>query len=148
MLLPFAFTVYDTVPLPLPLAPAEICTNPALLTAVQPQPEGATTFTLPEPPLEPKEADGAEREYEQPTPASVMLKVWPAMVNEPLWPMLLPFAFTVYDTVPLPLPLAPAVICTNPELLTAVQPQPEGAITSTLPGPPLEPNEALVADNE
>ena len=58
------------------------------------------------------------------------------------------FAFTVYDTVPLPLPLAPAEICTNPELLFALQPQPDGAVTFTLPVPPPAPNEALVADSE
>jgi len=77
-----------------------------------------------------------------------MLKVWPAIVSEPLWPLLLPFAFTVYDTVPLPLPLVPAVICTNPELLLALQPQPDGAVTFTLPLPPLEPKETEVADSE
>jgi len=84
----------------------------------------------------------------QPTPASVMVKVWPAMVSEPLCALLLPFAFTAYDTVPLPLPLAPAEICTNPELLFALQLQPAGAITFTPPAPPTAPKEALVADNE
>ena len=143
-----AFTVYDTVPLPLPLFPADICTNPELLLALQPQPDGAVTLTLPLPPLEPKEADGADSEYVQPTPASVMLKLWPAMVSVPLWPILLPFALTVYDTAPLPLPLVPAEICTKPELLLALQPQPDGAVTFTLPVPPPAPKEALVADNE
>ena len=95
LLLPFAFTVYDTVPLPLPLVPAVIWTNPVLLFAVQLHPEGAVTFTLPLPPLEPKEVEEAESEYEQLTPASVMVKFWPAMVSEPLCALLLPFALTV-----------------------------------------------------
>jgi hypothetical protein len=48
----------------------------------------------------------------------------------------------------LPLPLAPAEICKNPELLFALQPQAAGAVTLTVPEPPVAPIEALVADNE
>jgi hypothetical protein len=77
-----------------------------------------------------------------------MVNVWPAMVKVPLRAVLPRFAFTEYDTVPLPLPLVPAEICTNPELLFALQPQPAGAVTFTLPVPPTAPNEALVAESE
>jgi hypothetical protein len=90
----------------------------------------------------------AESEYVQLTPDSVMVKVWPAMAKVPLRPLLPLFAFTVYDTVPLPLPLAPAEICTNPELLLALQPQPAAAVTFTLPLPPAAPKEAPVAESE
>jgi len=58
------------------------------------------------------------------------------------------FAVTVYDTSPLPVPEAPEVTDTNPELLTAVHAQPAGALTFTLPLPPTTPKVALAADNE
>ena len=45
-------------------------------------------------------------------------------------------AATAKATVPLPLPLLPEVICTQPTLLTAVHAQPESAVTLTLPVPP------------
>jgi hypothetical protein len=77
-----------------------------------------------------------------------MVKIFPAMVSVPLCPMPLPLAATEYDTVPLPLPLVPAEICTKPALLLALQPQPAGAVTFTLPAPPAAPKEALAADNE
>jgi hypothetical protein len=141
-------TENDTVPLPVPDAPEVTNIQLAMLLAFQPQPAGAITFTLPLPPLEPNEADVADSEYEQPTPASLLLKVCPSFVSEPVWSILLLFSFTVYDTVPLPLPLVPAEICTNPALLFALQLQPAGAITFTPPAPPTAPKEALVADNE
>jgi hypothetical protein len=145
---PFGLAENATVPLPLPLVPAVTCIHPTLLTAVQVQPAGAVTLTLPNPPPGPKEPDVAESEEVQASPASLAVKVWPAMVSVPLRPLLLTLAFTTYDTVPLALPDVPAEICTNPELLFALQPQPAGAVTFTLPVPPPPPKEALVADNE
>jgi hypothetical protein len=70
------------------------------------------------------------------------------MVKLPLRPPLPAFEFTEYDTVPLPLPLAPPVICVHPWLLAAFQPQPVGAITLTLPEPPAELNELELAESE
>src|SRR5260221_12092836 len=102
LLPPFAFTVNDTVPLPLPLAPAEICTNPELLLALQPQPDGAVTFTLPLPPLDLILMIGPQRKSAHLPSATLFRSVWPAMVSVPLCALLPPFAFTVNDTVPLP----------------------------------------------
>src|SRR5882762_6779660 len=90
----FAFTEKLTVPLPLPLAPPVTCVHPWLLTAVQLQPTGAVTLTLPVPPVELNEADEAESENVQDTPDSFMVYVWPAMVNVPLMLLALLFAFT------------------------------------------------------
>ena len=123
------------------LAPPVIWDQAWLLPAVQPQPEGAVTFTDPEPPVEPNELELEESVKLHPTPASVMVKVCPAMVSEPVRPPEPLLAFTEYVTVPLPLPLAPPVICDQAWLLPAVQPQPEGAVTFTLPEPPAELNE-------
>src|SRR5216684_2750202 len=145
----FAFTEKPTVPLPLPLAPDVTCVHPWLLTAVQVQPEGAVTFTLPVPPLEPKEPDGADSEYVQATPASLTVKAWPAIVSVPLRLLAVLFAFTENPTVPLPVPLAPEVTCVHPWLLTAVQlqPDPDKTVTFTLPVPPAAEKDALGADN-
>jgi hypothetical protein len=46
------------------------------------------------------------------------------------------FAATVYDTVPFPVPLAPAVTVMNDAALTAVQTHPLVVVTATLPEPP------------
>jgi hypothetical protein len=77
-----------------------------------------------------------------------MVNVWPAMLSEPLCPLVLTLGLTANDTVPLPLPLFPDEIRKNPEELFALQPQPAGAVTSTLPLPPAAPKEALGADNK
>lgn len=45
-------------------------------------------------------------------------------------------AATVRATVPLPLPLAPLLTVIQDALLDAVQPQPAGASTPTVAGPP------------
>ena len=57
-----------TAPFPLPLAPEAIVIQPALLAAVHPQPLVALTPTLPVPPLDVKEALGADSEYVQGAP--------------------------------------------------------------------------------
>ena len=49
-----AATAKATVPLPLPLLPEVICTQPALLTALHAQLLWVVTLTLPLPPEEPK----------------------------------------------------------------------------------------------
>ena len=46
-------TAKPTTPFPVPLVPEVTVIKPALLVAVQPQPEVVTTFTVPEPPLDP-----------------------------------------------------------------------------------------------
>jgi hypothetical protein len=58
------------------------------------------------------------------------------------------FGLAENDTVPFPVPVAPDITDTQPTLLTAFQAQPDGVNTFTLPGPPVDRNEAEVADNE
>jgi hypothetical protein len=50
--------------------------------------------------------------------------------------------------VPLPVPLAPAVIVTQLTLLEAVREQPELVVILTLPLPPVETKEALAGEIE
>jgi hypothetical protein len=68
----------------------------------------------------------------QAAPFCVTLNVWPAIVSDPVRcpPEL---ADTVYFTVPLPVPLAPAQPVIHELLLAAVQAQPAAAVTSTEP---------------
>jgi hypothetical protein len=134
---PFGFTEKVTVPFPLLFAPEVTCVHPTLLTAVQAQPEGAVTFTLPDPPLDPKEPDDADSEDVQGAPASLAVTVWPAMVSVPLRLLALLLGLAENETVPLPVPVAPAVTDTQPTLLTALQVQPAGAVTFTLADPPV-----------
>ena len=77
-----------------------------------------------------------------------MVKVRPAIVSVPLMLLTPLLALTEKLTVPLPLPFAPPVTCDHPWLLTAVQLQPTGAVTLTLPVPPEELNEADEAESE
>jgi hypothetical protein len=60
------------MPLPVPLLPAVIVIQPALLVAVQLHPLPAVTVTLPEPPPEPTDVLFAEIEYEQLAPVGVV----------------------------------------------------------------------------
>jgi hypothetical protein len=128
-----------TVPLPLPLAPAVIVSHEALLVAVHAQPAGAVTATgVPAPPAAPAVwlLDAIENAQ---LPACDTVNVCPAMESVPLRaaPVL---AAIVKLTVPLPLPLVPAVIVSHVALLVAVHAQPEGADTATgVPAPPAAP---------
>jgi hypothetical protein len=69
------------------------------------------------------------------------VNVCPAIVSVPLLGgggvlSLCGFTPTLNVTVPLPLPLNPDVIVTQPTLLAAVHGQPAVAVTDTLPVPP------------
>lgn len=57
-----------------------------------------------------------------------------------------PFAATLYDTVPLPLPGVPPVTVIHDAPLDAVQVQPAATVTETVPGPPPAATVTLVAD--
>jgi hypothetical protein len=74
----------------------------------------------------------------------VTVNVCPATVSVPVRLLVFVFAATEYPTVPLPLPLLPEVIVIQAALLAAVQVQPVGAVTVTLPVPPLACTDALV----
>jgi hypothetical protein len=72
-----------------------------------------------------------------------MMNVWPPMAMVPCRAKASGFAVAEYDTVPLPLPLAPAVTVSHGvEPLTAVHGQPAGDVTDVDPFPPAAPIDA------
>ena len=76
-----------------------------------------------------------------------MVTVRPAILSKPTrtGPT---FLSTVNITVPLPLYVVPEVMTIQLELLTAVHGQPGGAVTGTVPTPPLGPNDCRVVSKE
>src|SRR5262245_28640611 len=75
----------------------------------------------------------------------VTVTVWPAIVSVPVLtgPA---FALTATLTVPLPVPLLPAVIVMNDALLIAVQGGVHAVVTAMTPVPPLDRTLTLVGD--
>jgi hypothetical protein len=65
-------------------------------------------------------------------PGCVTLNTWPAIVTSPLRCVEAVLAATDIETVPLPLPLAPAVTVSHAALLDAVHPHPVAAVTEAL----------------
>ena len=61
------------------------------------------------------------------------MNVWPAIVNVPVRGDADVFAPTLYVTVPLPVPFAPAVTDSHAVFVVAVQMQPALAVTVTVP---------------
>jgi hypothetical protein len=120
-----------TVPLPLRLAPAVTVIHPAALTAVHAQDEVEVTVTLVDSPaaIEVLLA-GLMVAVQACAPLWVTVKVRPAIVTVPVRCAVAEFAAMVMLTVPLPVPLAPAVTVIHPALLTAVHAQ--VAVTLTL----------------
>ena len=103
-----AVTVHVTVAEPEPLAGEQVSHPGALLEAVHSQsvPAVTLTVTVPLPATAPTLAPGTESEYVQGTyPACVTVNDWPAMFNVPLRALVLVFASTLKDAVPLALPL-------------------------------------------
>jgi hypothetical protein len=70
--------------------------------------------------------------------------VWPATVNEPVRELVVVFAATAKPTVPLPVPLAPAVMVIQESFATAVQAQPELVVTDVDVVPPPATNPTFV----
>jgi hypothetical protein len=127
-------TMNSTVPLPLPEAPEEIVIHDTLLDAVHAHDAPAVTPTEPDPPAAENVCDVGEIAYEQ-LLFWVTVNVSPAMVSVPV--RVAPvFAWTVNCTVPLPVPDEPEEIVIQGTLLTAVHPQPLGAVTDDEPVPP------------
>src|SRR4051794_6321658 len=118
----FAAATTITLPLPLPLLPEVIDSHGALLLAVHAQPGPADTLTFDEPPAAGMVTPAAPPPTWHPL-VGFTVNVWPPMVSvpvrEPAW-----LAAALTCTVPLPLPLAPAVIDSHDALLVAVHVQP------------------------
>jgi hypothetical protein len=131
----FSWIEIFTVPLPVPAAPELIPSQAAPLDAVHAQPPGDVTLTVVVPAAAGTDTCPGEIENEQ-FSACEIVNVRPPMLSVPCrtGPV---FAVTVNPTEPLPVPVAPDVIVTQPALLVAVQPQPPPALTFTEPVPPL-----------
>jgi hypothetical protein len=128
----------NTVPLPLPLAPAVIVSQAALLAAVQAHPAGIVTANEPLLPSATALSETGAIVAVQLTPACVTVKVWPAIVIVPVRDVVAVVAATLNVTVPAPLPLAPPVMVIHAALLTAVHAHPIVAVTAALPVPPAD----------
>ena len=136
----FAAALKVTVPLPDPDDPPETVSQESLLVADQLQPAGAVTPTLVDSPPTAKAFEPGEMVSLQATPTCVALKVLPATVTVPVRAVLPGFAVALNITVPFPEPEVPAMTVIHPELLTADQLQPPGAVTATLVDSPATAN--------
>jgi hypothetical protein len=132
----FAEVLNVTDPLPEPLAPLVTVTHVSVVVADQAQPVGAVTEIVPGSPAAATDCDTGEIAYVQATPGCVTEKVWPPTVIVALRDVAVVFAAPVKLTVPLPDPLAPAVIVIHVSVVVAVHAQPACAVTPIAPEPP------------
>jgi hypothetical protein len=132
------------------LFPAVIVIQPVLLVAVHVQAPGAETSMVPEPPPLPNEGDVGLTVYVQgggggdDEPACDTATWRPATENVAPRPLESGFAATVYVTVPLPEPFLEEVIVIQLAVVATIHAHPPGAVTVTVPDPPLLSNEAVV----
>ena len=138
----FAPTSNFTVPDPPPLAPAVTVIHGALLEAVQLQP--VVVVTLNDWPVVAVDATGTVSGFtvnEQGTAACVTVTAFPATL---IVPLLEPpvFAATPKVTLPLPVPVAPAVIVIHEAVLAAVQPH-DAVVEIAIDMPALAPTGTL-----
>ena len=122
--------------MPEPEAPPVTVSHDALLVAVHVQPAGACIATLPEPPVVAAVAEPGDTAKEHEAPASVTVKVLPAIVTVPIRELLALLAATLICTVPLPDPEPPDVTVIHDALLVAVRLHPLVAVTAMLTDPP------------
>jgi hypothetical protein len=107
-----------------------------LLVAVQSQPLAAVTLAVAVPPAGGWVAVSGATLKLHVAPLWVTVTVCPATVNVPVRPVVEALDATEYVTVPLPVPLAPAVTVIQAMLLVAVQLQPLAAVTLAVAVPP------------
>jgi len=139
----FATIVNVTLPLPLPLAPPVIVIQVSDVLAVQAQPGPAVTATaVPAPAVAGADWLVGLIEYAQGA-ACVMVCTWPPTVIVPVRaaPVL---AATLYVKVPLPLPVAPAVMLIQVSDRVAVHAHPAAVVTVT--DSPVAPATPIAAD--
>lgn len=94
------------------------------------------TETEPSPPAAGTDALEGAIEYEHGAAACVMVNVLAPTATVPVRDVVVGFAATVYETLPLPLPVAPLLTVIHEELLAAVHAQPVAAVTLMVPAPP------------
>lgn len=130
----FAATLNDTVPAPVPLAPAVTVIHAALLVAVRAQPVVPLTVTVTVPPPATTVVLVGDRlNALHVAAACVTVKVCPPIVSVPVREVPAVLAATLYPTEPLAVPDAPLVTVSHAALLVAVQEQPEPETTDTVP---------------
>jgi hypothetical protein len=131
-----AATATVTVPEAVPLAPDETVSQPAALVALQVQPLAAVTDVVVDWAVASSDRLAGEIAKVQAAPACVTVKVLPAIVMAPDRLVVAVFAAALKPTVPLPVPVAPAVMVSHDAFDTAVQPHVDPAVTLILPVPP------------
>ena len=137
-----------TVPLPVPLAPALTVIQDAFDVATHPQLEAAITLTLAAPPVLPRDVDVPLSEYVHGAADCWTVNVCPAMVTLPVREDVVVFCVIERLTVPLPVPLAPALTVIQEAFDVATQEQLDTAVTLTLAAPPVLPKEVDVPLSE
>jgi hypothetical protein len=127
-----------------PWFPALTISQGALPSAVHPHVEGAVTAIVPVPASLPVDALEGTMLYVQVMAAAdcCIETCWFAIVSVPVRDAGSVLAATANATTPLPAPLAPLVMESQPASARAFQVQPAPAVTLAEPVPPPEPNEA------
>jgi hypothetical protein len=133
-----AATLYDTVPVPVPLLPPVTVIHVVLLlTPVHAQPLLVVTVADCAPPAAATLCDVGARAKLQ-APLCVTVRVCPAIVSVPVRGVVEVLAATLYDTVPVPVPLLPLVTVIHVVLLlTPVHVQPLPVVTVADRAPPV-----------
>jgi hypothetical protein len=116
----------------------------AVVVAVQLHPVAALTVKLPVPALDVGLADVGETVGEQVAPDWFTVNVMPPTDTVPTRDVVAVFAATVYENVPLPVPVAPAVTVIQASLAVAAHPHPVDALMVTM----LEAPEAAAVDDD
>jgi hypothetical protein len=142
----FAATRYVTVPSPEPLAPVRTVIHEALEVAVQAQPDGRLTSTLPSAPAAAMFCVAGVSVASHVAPACVMTNGWPATVSVVDRELLLVFAATLNPTLPLPVPDVGVLNVTHEALFWTFQKQARPAVTVIVPVPALADSEALAGE--
>ena len=120
-------------PPPVRLAPDVMVSQVAGLVAVQAQPDVVVTVPLAEPPDAVNDRVVGDTEKEQGAPAWVTVTTFPAMVSAPDRDVVEALAEAEKVTEPLPLPLPPLAIDSQPVVLEATQVHPLTVATDTDP---------------
>ena len=150
-----AATFSDTMPLPVPVAPAVTVIQLALLVAVRAHPVVPVIVTVTGPPAAPRLWYAGDKlkgphvttpDCVGATPACVTVKVWPPMVTVPVRTTVVAFAATLSATEPLPVPVAPLVTAIQLALLVAVRAHPAVPFTVIDTAPPAVPTLCAVGD--
>jgi hypothetical protein len=132
----FAAALNETVPFPLPLAPAVTVSQLVLLVADHAHPVSVATDVEPVPPVAATVRLVGVSVVSQAAAAWFTVNVRPATLSAPERASGVGFAAAVNVTVPLPLPFAPAVMASQSVAVVEVHAHPDGAVTAVEPLPP------------